>query len=121
LPDPPGEGGPLGGLVSLLSDAGDGQAIALACDMPFFTRDLLGRLATHAPSASAVAPRRDGAWEPFFARYDPPRALPAARARLARGALSLQGLLDDLRAEELPLGAGEPALLDDWDLPEDVR
>src|SRR5262249_43557820 len=48
--DPPGIG-PLGGLGALLAYAGDRPAIALACDMPFVTEDMLARLASSEPHA----------------------------------------------------------------------
>jgi molybdopterin-guanine dinucleotide biosynthesis protein A len=120
LPDPDGNLGPLGGLWSLLEHAGRGHAIALACDMPHITGELLGRLAGHASTARAVAPKRDGRWEPLFARYDAGRSLEIVRARLSRSELSLQGLLDELDADELPLLPGDDKLLGDWDRPEDI-
>ncbi len=116
--EPPGVG-PLGGLLALLRRAGDGHAIAVACDMPFITGALVARLVS-APPAAAVAPRRGGRWEPLFARFDAPVALPIARSHLARGGRSLQGLMDALGAVALSLSADEETLLDDWDTPEDV-
>jgi molybdenum cofactor guanylyltransferase len=111
--------GPLAGLVSLFEHAGDRQVVALACDMPFVTAPLLARLLA-APPALAIAPRRDGRWEPLFARYDAARALPLARGRLDADQCSLQGLLDALRATELLTTSAERALLADWDTPSDV-
>jgi molybdopterin-guanine dinucleotide biosynthesis protein A len=94
------------------------------------SESLLLRLA-RAPEAVAVAPRREGRWEPFFARYDAPLALPVARARADAGAdhasaasagsRSLQRLLDALAAVELPVTDDEARELRDWDTPEDVR
>jgi molybdopterin-guanine dinucleotide biosynthesis protein A len=118
--DAAGGGGPLAGLCSLLEHAGAGHAVAIACDMPFITFELLHRLATHASSAPVVAPRRGGRWEPLFARYDAARSLEVARARLSRRDLALQGLLTQLGADELPLLPGEHELLEDWDRPEDI-
>ena len=120
LPDAKRDSGPLGGLLSLLEYADAGHAIALACDMPFITDGLLGRLVAHVSSAPVVAPKRQGRWEPLFARYDAPRAIEVVRARLARRELSLQGLLGELGADELPLLPGDDQLLVDWDRPEDV-
>jgi molybdopterin-guanine dinucleotide biosynthesis protein A len=73
-----------------------------------------------APPAPAVAARRGGRWEPFFARYDAPRVLPRAEANAREGRLSLQALLDTLPADELTLSPAEAAELDDWDTPEDT-
>jgi molybdopterin-guanine dinucleotide biosynthesis protein A len=126
LPDATEGAGPLGGLVSLLMHAGTRRAVALACDIPHVTLAVLRRLVAHPSAAPIVAPRSllgpQGApfWEPLFARYDAPRVLPTARARLARGVLSLQPLLDELGAAELTLGTDERLALRDWDRPEDV-
>jgi molybdopterin-guanine dinucleotide biosynthesis protein A len=58
--------------------------------------------------------------EPFFARYDAPRVLPVATSRLARGALSLRGLLEEAGVERMVLPHGDTHLLDDWDSPGDM-
>jgi molybdopterin-guanine dinucleotide biosynthesis protein A len=127
IPDAEAGAGPLGGLLALLSHArtaaGDSArpwALAVACDMPHVSTSLLARL-LDAPDATAVAPRREGRWEPMFARYDAVAAYDVARARGARGERSLQGLLDALGAAELPLSTEEATELDDWDTLEDVR
>lgn len=112
--------GPLAGLVALLGRAGTGSAIAVACDMPFVTERLVRRL-VDAPWARAVAARREGRWEPFFARYDAAAALPIASAHLRSGELSLAGVLDELGAHPLVLLPHEASELDDWDTPSDVR
>lgn len=114
--------GPLAGLAALLDEGTGARAkavIAVACDMPYLSAAHVGAL-LEAPPAVAVAPKRDGRWEPFFARYDAPRASPVVRARLAAGALSLCDLLDALGGEELVLGADAALVLRDWDAPSDV-
>lgn len=113
VPDATGGVGPLGGLVALLERA-EGPVIAVACDMPFVSAALLERLVTTPSRAPILAPRREGRWEPLFARYDA-RALPLARAQLERGRGALFALLDAAGAEELPMGAAELAQLEDWD------
>ncbi len=121
--DEPSGIGPLGGLVGLLRRAGPRSALALACDMPFVSRGLVERLlgARVDPAGpSIVAPRRDGVWEPLCARYDAARVLPVAAARAASPYHSLQRLLDELGAAELPLGPGDRDDLRDWDTPDDV-
>jgi molybdenum cofactor guanylyltransferase len=120
LPDAARGLGPLAGLASLLEYAGEGHAVAIACDMPFVTSALLGRLVDSDSSAAAVAPKLGGRWEPFFARFLAPRSLPVVRARLERGELALQGLMDELQADELELSASESSRLKDWDSPEDM-
>jgi FdhD protein len=112
--------GPLGGLVALLEAARGGEAIAIACDMPHVTTELVKKLAS-APHAAAVAPKRDGRWEPLFARYDASRVLDVARARCARRELALQGLLDEVGATALTMDEREARALVDWDTPMDVR
>ena len=116
--------GPLGGVLALLAHAGDRMAIAVACDMPFVSEALVRRLA-FAPRASAapapaLAARREGRWEPFFARYDSPVVLPIARAEAQAGRFSLKGLLEAAKAAELVLSDTEAEELDDWDTPEDA-
>lgn len=113
--------GPLGGLLALLGHAGDRAAIAVACDMPFVSLELLRRLAETRSPAPALAARRDERWEPFFARYDAKAVLPTARAHADARRGSLQALLDAVHAEELPMSAAEHAELRDWDTPEDTR
>jgi molybdopterin-guanine dinucleotide biosynthesis protein A len=112
--------GPLGGLCALLAWAGEQHVIALACDMPAVTVDDLRVLRDHPTDAPVVAARRDAhaPWEPLLARYDPTRVLPVARARLARGEWSLQGLLHAVDTVD----AGLPSeACEDWDTPDEVR
>jgi molybdopterin-guanine dinucleotide biosynthesis protein A/hemerythrin-like domain-containing protein len=121
LDDSPPGIGPLGGLLALLRRAGDGRAIAIACDMPFVSRELIARLAGAVTDAPAIAPRRNGRWEPMFARYDAQRSLAVAEARATGGRRSVQGLLDELGASELTLTSDEQRMLEDWDSPEDME
>lgn len=120
LKDAVPDAGPLGGLVSLLEHAKGRDVIALACDMPYVDRALLGRLVHEASEAAILCPRRGGRWEPLVARYRSDAVIDVARARLARGELGLQALLDALDARELRLDEAEHARLDDWDSPDDV-
>jgi len=120
IDDEPGGIGPLGGLVALLGRAGETRALAVACDMPFVSESLVRRL-IGAGEAAVVAPRRDNRWEPLFARYDAQRVLPVARHLAGEGAHSLQRLLDETRAIELPMCADEMNQLRDWDTPEDIE
>ena len=110
--------GPIGGLLALLAHGP--HVLAIACDMPHVSKGLLSRL-IDAPPAPAVAARRSGKWEPFFARYDAAEVLPVARAHVRAGKLSLQALLDAVGARELILDTAEAGELHDWDAPEDVR
>jgi molybdopterin-guanine dinucleotide biosynthesis protein A len=119
LADDPAGIGPLGGLTALLARAGEGRAIAVACDMPFVSVELLSKLASHASRASVIAPRHDDRWEPLFARYDAPRVSNTAQLRIRRAEHSLQGLLDEVGTDILPLDDREWSELRDWDRPED--
>jgi molybdopterin-guanine dinucleotide biosynthesis protein A len=120
LEDDPPDIGPLGGVVTLLTRADQGRAIVVACDMPFVSIELLAKLASHPSGAAALAPRRNDLWEPLFARYDAPRVLSAAKTRAHGGEHSLQGLLDAVGTDTLPLESHEWSELDDWDRPEDI-
>ena len=112
--------GPLGGLLALLEHAGEGHAIAVACDMPFASAELVRKLAETGTEAPALAARRERRWEPFFARYDGRAVLPTARAHADARRGSLQALLDAVRAAELAMSDEEQAQLRDWDTPEDA-
>jgi molybdopterin-guanine dinucleotide biosynthesis protein A len=113
--------GPLGGLIALLERAGSGFALAVACDMPYVSAPLLAKLAHHPGRAPALAPRDGLRWQPLFARFYAPDAIGPARAHAARGAHSLQTLLDALDAAPFPLDSRERHELRDWDTPDDVR
>jgi molybdopterin-guanine dinucleotide biosynthesis protein A len=76
--EPPEPVHPLLGVVTALERAGE-PVVAVACDMPFVTAELLTRLAS-GPAAVTVG----GRVEPFPARYEP-AALPALRAALEDG------------------------------------
>lgn len=124
LTDDPIGRGPLGGLHALLAEgvSRGRDVIALACDLPHVTNDLLARMATHAPGAHAVAPRIAEVWQPLFARYGAARCRPIATSLIGQGRGALHAVLDTLGAEaaELPLHETDARLLDDWDAPGDV-
>lgn len=126
--DPPGIG-PLGGLRALLAAAESAPVLALACDLPFVSRELLAQLLTPGDeerdgSSSAgidvVAARRQDLWEPLCARYNS-SVLPVLNAALSEGVRSFQGLLRRLRVHELQLLPGQQFELGDWDSPEDMK
>jgi molybdopterin-guanine dinucleotide biosynthesis protein A len=123
LDDEPAGVGPIGGLSALLAYAGECPALALACDLPFVTGPLLARLAQDACLAAVLCPRdpASGKWQPLFARYDPPRVLPALRVAVASGVRSFQTFLRTIEVAELALAEHERAQLADWDAPSDVR
>jgi molybdenum cofactor guanylyltransferase len=117
------DAGPLGGLVGLLRATTSDDVVALACDMPFVSAALLERLAFSERDAPALAPVRDGRFEPLFARYRRANVLPLAERQLASalaGDRSLQPLLRAAGARPLVLDDAEWASLADWDAPADV-
>ena len=122
--EPPGIG-PLGGLRALLGAADGAWVLALACDLPYVSVELLRRLneapdsAENQPPYDAIAARRHELWEPLCARYAP-TVLPILDTALAAGERSFQALLRRLRVYELPLSPEEAAQLVDWDTPGDV-
>jgi molybdenum cofactor guanylyltransferase len=117
--DAPSGIGPIGGLAALLLRSGVSRALALACDMPFVSLGLIARLLA-APDAPVVAPRREGVWEPLCARYDAHAVLPVTMRRIAAGRHSLQPLLAEAGAVELPLTPADRTELHDWDTPSDM-
>lgn len=127
LADDPAGIGPLGGLRALLQAAESAPVLALACDLPFVSQELLGRLAgIFAPDGAGiaapvdvVAARRQERWEPLCARYHA-SVLPVLSAALSQGERSFQGLLRRLRVQELPLQPAQELELTDWDTPEEV-
>jgi molybdopterin-guanine dinucleotide biosynthesis protein A len=88
---------PLCGLVEAL---GHGPVVAVACDQPWITPELLRALAEHDGPAVAVA------GEPFPGRYEPAQ-LPVLREALAQEA-SLRTMLARLRPAAL---GADPALV----------
>ena len=74
---------PLSGVVAALLGAGDRPVLAVACDMPFVTAELLADLA--ARTAPLVLPEADGRLHPLLGRWHP-SLLPARRDALAREA-----------------------------------
>lgn len=122
--DPPGVG-PIGGLRALLRAAeqhGAPFAIALSCDLPDVTSELIHRLATDSPARAAMAAKVGDIWQPLFARYAAPAVLDAIEASLAARSHALQSVLARLGPElgALPLEPGDAQLLGDWDEPADL-
>lgn len=119
--DPPGIG-PIGGLCSLLAQAGARNALAVACDLPHVTQALLARLASESPDSLVLCPRdpATGKWQPLFARYDAPQVLPVFRAAIAAGTRSMQTVFRALEITELALSPEERSALLDWDQPSDL-
>ena len=122
VPDQPAGIGPLGGLAALLTAASGSEVIALACDMPFVSAQILTRLlAVDLREADVVAVQTspEAPLESFLARYRPTVLAPLTQA-IAHGERSLQRLLRSLRVVALPLSEAEQAVRKDWDRWEEV-
>ncbi len=113
--------GPLGGLVSLLMEAekrGAKSVLVLACDFPYLSGELMGRL-LGMPLEEVSCAHLDGRFQPLFARYSL-AVLPRFSQALHEGRLALQPLLRESQVALLTLSEEEKLLLRDWDTPEDV-
>jgi molybdopterin-guanine dinucleotide biosynthesis protein A len=103
VPDAPGGGGPLGGLVAALGHAesrGDRGCLVLACDLPLVDAELIGTLVEAWGGEDVVAPERGGRLQPLCALWSV-AALPAARAALGSADRSVVGLVARLELRTL--------------------
>jgi molybdenum cofactor guanylyltransferase len=104
---------PLTGIVAALTAARGRPVLAVACDMPFVTAELLADLAARGDGAGLVLPETAERVHPLLARWDP-ALLPVLRDALAREAPlhELAGELDAQRVGEAELRRfGDPARL----------
>lgn len=124
LSDEPPDLGPIGGLRALLQycQKAGASTVAVACDMPYVTFELLCRLCTTSSHRPAVAPRHPVTqlWEPLFAKYEPSLMMHPVESSLSRREYSLQRVLTAAKGEQLPLSLQEWPLLRDWDREEDI-
>lgn len=123
LSDDPSGVGPIGGLRALATEGARrsiSDVVALACDLPYVTTNMVASLVSFRPAAEAVAPRIQGVWQPLFARYRAEQMLPVIDRLLGEGRRSLWSILDALGAVELPITPEEQSVLCDWDSPEDI-
>lgn len=89
---------PLTGIVAALTAARGRPVLAVACDMPFVTAELLADLAARGGRA-LVLPETAGRLHPLLARWDA-GLLPALRDALSREA-PLHELAEDLDAQRI--------------------
>ena len=122
LPDHEPRVGPLSGLSALLDFAGERTVIAVGCDMPRLSAELMARLLREAPDAAVLAPRdlETGKWHPLCTRYIPSLVRPVLARALAQGARSFQALFRELSVVELAVSEAERLTLQDWDTPGDL-
>lgn len=105
LLDPVPDAGPLAGLVAGLRAAQTPWLLALACDLPFLTKETLQPLfAARTADVTAVVPvTSKGHRQPLCALYQVAAVRPVAEAQLAAGRYTLQALLDRLSLATLSL------------------
>lgn len=100
------EAGPLAGLHAGLHAAPTPWLLAVACDLPDLTPEVLRTiLAARTSDADAIVARTpDGRLHPLCAAYHR-RLLPSAEAHLADGRRALHDLLGAVHTREVPLPA----------------
>ena len=86
--------GPIGGLVTAFERLTAPWIVAVSCDTPFLSRQLVRRMFVLTASADIIAPERNGRLQPLMAIYGRAAAEVASR-RLANGQLRLTELLHD--------------------------
>ncbi len=89
------EGGPLAGIEAGLAAAHHEVVFAVACDMPYVTREVAEMAVAAARSCDAAMPRIGGRAEPVCAAYRR-SSLPALTAALDSGRLKAADLADRL-------------------------
>lgn len=123
--DGPAASGPLAGLIAGVAQADTPWVFAVACDMPFVTRDVVTHLAALRKGFQAVVPVVGGYHQPLAAFYAA-SALETMRASLAAGDRSLRGTLEKLDVRyvsEAELREFDPQLRSffDLDTPQDFQ
>ena len=111
VPDVVSESGPMGGLLTALLSAQHDATIALACDMPFVSTQLLACLVALAGDVDVVVPRTARGYHPLCAVYRR-SCIDPLRRRLKERHLKMIELFDDVRIrvaapEDLAV-AGDP-------------
>jgi len=96
VPDVVPESGPMAGVLTALLSAQHDAIVALACDMPFVTTDLLRRVAALAADVDVVVPRTARGYHPLCAVYRR-TCLDPLRRRLKERHLRMVELFDDVR------------------------
>lgn len=101
IPDIHPHWGPLGGIHAALNAAATDWCLIVACDLPFVTRDLFGRLFEFAEAGvDAVVPLQDDSRpQPLSAFYRRRACLLAAEESIARDEHSPRALLDKVQTK----------------------
>ena len=99
--DPPGTGGPVGGILAAARATEAERIAVVGCDMPLVTTEAIRWLAGQSADADAIVPVDEGGQlQPVFAVYRT-TAVTAAESRLTSAALF--GLLDELDVHRVPI------------------
>jgi len=109
--------GPLAGLHAAFDATSCPWVIALACDMPFVSRDLLNYLLRCRTDVDVVMPRVGGREEPLHAVYRREPCLSAVERAIRRGERRLISFLPSVRVryvEEQELRTVDPELRSFW-------
>lgn len=92
--------GALGGIYTAITLARDTPTLVVACDMPFLSAGFLRHLAIAGREVDVAIPRTAEGYEPLCASYSRACADPIRR-RIDAGALTVSGLLSDVRVREI--------------------
>ena len=106
--DPEPHAGVLPALAAGLSVASGDVCLAVACDMPFVSRDLFQRELELLEGADVVIPRTQDYLEPMHAVYRRGPVLAAIQAALARGERRMISYFPDVRVREMPEAEWRP-------------
>jgi molybdopterin-guanine dinucleotide biosynthesis protein A len=99
IPDSRANWGPLAGIHAALGHAGSECCLIIACDLPFVTSRLFGRLLDCLNESDAVVPfQSDARVQPLCAAYRRSPCLAAADKALKSGEHSPRALLDLIKA-----------------------
>lgn len=119
--DPPGDGGPLGGLVAGLGAEAFDEALVVPVDQPLLRPATLLALAAQRGNATAAVTARDGRLQPLVGAYGP-GAVAALRASWDRGERAVHRAVRSAGARVLE-GDDAPGLPEEWtdlDTPADL-
>ena len=92
--------GALGGIYTAITVARDTPTLVVACDMPFLSARFLRHLAIAGGEVDVAIPRTAEGYEPLCASYSRGCADPIRR-RIDAGALTVLGVLSDVRVREI--------------------
>ena len=110
--------GPLGGILTGLTESETDLNVVLAVDMPFATPELLDQLIDSLGEADAAVPEAEGRLQPLCAVYRK-RCRSTLEALLEEGKRAVYGFLDRLSISSVKLQSSDA--LDDVDTQEHLK